>query len=221
MTVFLNPNYMSEIFHKGFVIGILLSAPIGPMGMLIIQRTLYRNRKHGFATALGVITSDIIYSLITLLGIGLLIDFLDVNKTYVQIFGGLVLLVLGYYIYRTNPIKHSLEEIEQMETEYVKDYLKGFAMTLPNFAILLYMITLFANFQFNPVKHGHRGFVLGLFSITLGEVLWWLGITILVSQLRKFFNRTVLKWLNRIVGSVLMIAGLVGVTMSLFSLFAV
>ncbi len=202
---------MSEIFHKGFLIGILLSAPIGPMGMFIIQRTLYRNRKHGFATALGVITSDIIYSLITLLGIGLLINFLDVNKDFIQIFGGLVLIVLGYYIYKTNPVKHTAQENQQIETEYLKDYLKGLAMTLSNFAILLYMITLFANFQFNPLEYNQKGFFLALFSITLGEVVWWFGITILVSYLRQFFSRNGLKWLNRIIGSVLMLSGVVGI----------
>ena len=94
---------MLGLVSKGLVIGILVSAPMGPIGMLCVQRTLNKGRWHGFITGLGAALSDVIYALLTCLGMGVVVNFVEANQTPLQLLGSLVLGVFGYYIFQSNP----------------------------------------------------------------------------------------------------------------------
>ena len=96
---------MIAIILTGFLIGILVSAPMGPVGMLCIQRTLNKGRWHGFVTGLGATLSDVIYAALTVTGMGFVIPFVEDNQTPLQLIGSLVIGIFGYYIDRSNPVK--------------------------------------------------------------------------------------------------------------------
>jgi Putative threonine efflux protein len=83
---------MFETIIKGFIIGLLISSPMGPINMLTIQRTLNRGRWHGFATGMGTMLSDLAYALITLVGIGFASDFLTENEPTIQLVGSIILV---------------------------------------------------------------------------------------------------------------------------------
>lgn len=85
---------MLALAAKGLLIGILVSAPMGPVGMLCIQRTLSKGRWHGFVTGLGAMVSDIIYAMLTSLGMGVVVNFVEANQAPLQLAGSLVLSVL-------------------------------------------------------------------------------------------------------------------------------
>ncbi len=87
------------ILH-GIVIGILMSAPMGPIGMLCIQRTLNKGRKSGLYTGIGAALSDFVYALLAGLGMSMIIDFVENNQAQLQLFGSFVLLGFGIYIAR-------------------------------------------------------------------------------------------------------------------------
>ena len=101
-------NILDFIF-KGIIIGIIASAPMGPVGILCIQRTLNKGRWYGFVTGIGAACSDIVYALFTGLGMSFVMDFVNnaQNKFYLQIFGGLLLLAFGIYCFKSNPSRHS------------------------------------------------------------------------------------------------------------------
>ena len=100
-------NILDFIF-KGIIIGIIASAPMGPVGILCIQRTLNKGRWYGFVTGIGAACSDIVYALFTGLGMSFVMDFVNnaQNKFYLQIFGGLLLLAFGIYCFKSNPTKN-------------------------------------------------------------------------------------------------------------------
>lgn len=95
---------MLGLISKGIVIGVLVSAPMGPIGMLCIQRTLNKGRWHGFVTGLGAALSDVIYAALTCLGMGVVVNFVEANQTPLQLIGSIVLGIFGYYIFQSNPI---------------------------------------------------------------------------------------------------------------------
>ena len=94
-----------KVIIAGLAIGILITAPMGPIGMLCIQRTLNKGRASGFFTGVGAAFSDLLYSLLTGFGLSFVINFIEKNQTVLQIFGSVVLLGFGVYIARKNPAK--------------------------------------------------------------------------------------------------------------------
>ena len=201
---------MIEIILKGFLIGILVSAPMGPIGMLCVQRTLNRGRLHGFATGLGAMVSDIIYATITLTGISFAENFLNKHEAVIQIVGSVVLIYFGYRVFNNNPLKSNNHQIIKNETRYTKDFLTSFALTLSNAAILLIFITLFARFHYNPTEDGIHMLGIALGTIALGAITWWFFLTLLIGHLSKHFSRRSLILLNRVIGIVLIIIGSIG-----------
>ena len=84
---------MIEIILTGILIGICVSAPVGPLGVLCIQRTLSRGKLHGFMTGLGATTSDIIYALLVSLGMSFILDFINTHQFLIQIIGSIIILL--------------------------------------------------------------------------------------------------------------------------------
>ena len=97
---------MLGLISKGIVIGVLVSAPMGPIGMLCIQRTLNKGRWHGFVTGLGAALSDVIYAALTCLGMGVVVNFVEANQAPLQLAGSIVLGIFGYYIFQSNPVRN-------------------------------------------------------------------------------------------------------------------
>ena len=97
-----------DFVFKGILIGLVASAPMGPVGVLCIQRTLNKGRWYGFMTGIGACVSDIIYALITGFGMSFVMDFVgnEHNRFVLQLSGSVVLLLFGVYCYRSNPTKN-------------------------------------------------------------------------------------------------------------------
>lgn len=99
---------MLGLISKGIVIGVLVSAPMGPIGMLCIQRTLNKGRWHGFVTGLGAALSDVIYAALTCLGMGVVVNFVEANQAPLQLIGSIVLGISA--IIFSNPILSGILE---------------------------------------------------------------------------------------------------------------
>lgn len=201
---------MLALAAKGLVIGILVSAPMGPIGMLCIQRTLSKGRWHGFITGLGAMVSDIVYAILTSLGMGVVVNFVEANQAPLQLGGSLVLAVFGYYIYQSNPVRN-LRKQKERRLSFTQDFITAFLLTFSNVLIVLLYIGLFARFGFILPDHSIGMIVGGVGCIGIGAVCWWLFITYIVSKLRKWFNVRGIWLMNRIVGSIIITLSIIGV----------
>lgn len=209
---------MIEILFKGVAIGLLTSAPMGPINMLCVQRTLNRGRWHGFVTGLGALSSDLIYGFVTLWGMSFAADFLTKNEMKLQFIGSVVLVLFGLSVFKTNPLKGWTPTLVTDDTRYVRYFFSSFLLTFTNVAILFVFATLFARFSFNPIVDGQSFLAAGILGIGLGALIWWFFLSSFVSHIRKHFNRDGLKLLNRIVGIILMLIGVGGILMSAFNI---
>ncbi|HBT85898.1 MAG: LysE family transporter [Fermentimonas sp.] len=205
---------MLEIAAKGFIIGLLVSSPMGPINMLTIQRTLNRGRWHGFVTGMGAMLSDISYALITMVGLSFISEFLSENKKILQIAGSIILVLFGIGVFRSNPLKVWTPSYLPENTRYVKDFFSSFVLTFSNIAIVFVLIGLYTRFSFNPFYEGFHVVIAGIAGFITAALLWWFFITTLVSRLRKKFKRNGLLVLNRVIGGVFVIIGLVGIVLS-------
>lgn len=209
---------MLALAAKGFVIGILVSAPMGPIGMLCIQRTLSKGRWHGFITGLGAMVSDIVYAILTSLGMGVVVNFVEANQAPLQLGGSLVLAVFGYYIYQSNPVRN-LRKQKERRLSFTQDFITAFLLTFSNVLIVLLYIGLFARFGFILPNHSVGMIVGGVGCIGIGAVCWWLFITYIVSKLRKWFNVRGIWLMNRIVGSIIIALSIIGVVSVLLTYY--
>ena len=202
---------MIETIYKGFIIGVIVSAPMGPIGILCVQRTLNRGRLHGLVTGLGAMVSDLIYASITLIGMGIVDDLLKANKPFLQFVGSIVIVFFGIALYATNPLKILNPTKSSGKMRHSQDFVTAFLLTLSNVAIVFLFISLFARFNYSPLDISWFAFAVGLASIGLGALAWWFFITTYVSKLKRYFNRRSLKFFNRIVGGILVTLGVIGI----------
>jgi Putative threonine efflux protein len=205
---------MIEILYKGIIIGILVSAPMGPVGLLCVQRTLNKGPRHGFFSGIGAAFSDVLYAGITCIGLGIVINFIVKNQEILQIVGGILLSIYGIYIFQSNPSKNLQRPKESSITSYSQDAVSAFFLTLSNPFILFLYIALFARFNFFSADEKLFSILFGLLSILLGALGWWAIITFLVGKLRKVINLRGLWVMNKVVGSVIIVLSVIGIIYS-------
>lgn len=190
-------------------IGIFLSAPMGPIGILCIQRTLNKGRSSGFFTGVGAAASDLFYCLLVGLGISLVTDFIASNVNILQIVGSIILIVYALYMIVHNPVSQIKENIDQRD-DYLRDTVTGFLFTLSNPLIMFLIIPLFARFSFPLPEYRFYHIIIGYASIVLGALLWWSVITFFVDKVRSHFNIRSMWLINRIIGSIILVLSLYG-----------
>lgn len=208
---------MDQIFYilpRGLAIGVLISAPMGPIGMLVIQRTLSKGRWPAFFTGIGAALSDLVYCLLTGLCLSFITGFINSHQKLIQIVGSIVLVAFGIYLFRNNPTR-SLRMDESVPKNYWGDLGSGFLLTFSNPLILFFIIGLFARFNFLLPDFGIHHIIIAYLLIFGGALLWWYGITTLVSGLGRRINVRSLKIINRVIAIILISMALFGLIMML------
>lgn len=202
-------DYLLQIIPRGIAIGVLISAPMGPIGMLCIQRTLNKGRWPAFYTGIGAAISDIIYCLLVGLGISFITDFIEQNQFALQILGGIVLIAFGIYLFRKNPTR-ALKPAEETGNNFWSNLVTGFLFTFSNPLILFFIIGLFARFNFIQHEYQAYHYIAGYLSIYIGALAWWYIVTLFVNSVRNHFNVRSMWIINRIIGSVLIGMAIIG-----------
>ncbi len=198
-----------HIIACGLLIGILVSAPMGPIGMLCIQRTLNKGRWPAFFTGVGAALSDLTYCLLTGLGISLITDFITANQQVIQIIGSVVLIAYGIYLFRKKPVD-ALKPPTEAGNKYHTDFATGFLLTFSNPLILFIIIGLFARFNFFIPEYRFYHYIIGYVCIFTGAIFWWYMITKIVDTIRSRFNMQYMVLVNRIIGTVIIVMAAAG-----------
>lgn len=206
-------EHILYILPRGIAIGALISAPMGPIGMLVIQRTLSKGRWPAFFTGIGAALSDLIYCLLTGFCLSFITDFIDAHQLWIQIIGSIVLGTFGIYLFQKNPTR-ALKTAMPAASNYWSDLATGFLLTFSNPLILFFIIGLFARFNFVlPEFEIHHHF----FAYTMifaGALTWWYIVTSLVNYLGKRINMRSLKIINRVIAFVLIGMAIIGIIMA-------
>ena len=201
-----------EIVIKGMIIGIVASAPMGPVGVLCIQRTLNKGRAYGFVTGTGAALSDILYALLTGYGLSFIYDIISNQATlfWLQIIGASIMFVFGLHTFRTNPMKNT-RNVSRNKSSLLQNGVTGFFITLSNPTIILLFLGLFTPLNFMLPEQPFFMQCIGYLSIFGGALLWWFFITYAVSKLRVHFDVRGIRVINRVIGAVVMVGSLIGI----------
>ena len=198
-----------DLVFKGMLIGMIASAPMGPVGILCVQRTLNKGRIYGLATGIGAAISDIIYAGITGFGMGFVMAIIndEQNKFYLQIIGSVLLLAFGIFTWRSDPTKNMHQSGQKKGSLWYNTW-TAFLVTFSNPLIIFLFMALFAQFAFVIPDHPFE-MLIGFTSIVGGALLWWYGLSWLVDKLRVIFDNAGIRIINQIIGAVVIIFSIV------------
>lgn len=191
---------------KAFIIGICASVPIGPVAILVLQKTLSYGHKAGFATGLGATTVDTTYATVSIFALAFAQNFLATYETAILLIGGLIIVALGWSMAFKDPFR-KLKPSDEDRDASIKDYLQAVATALSNPGAILVMFALFAFFGMNTDEKGFRIFPL-ILAVAAGSMTYWFTFTHLFGKWRKAFDFRAMIWMNRIAGMVVMIIGI-------------
>ena len=206
-----------NMIWRGIAIGVLVSAPMGPVGILCIQRTLDKGRREGLYTGIGAAISDLFYCLLTGFGLSFIEDFLERNQNVIQLAGSALLIAFAIYLFKKNPAG-SLKKHTPKPSSAKKSILGGFLFTFSNPLILFLIIGLFARFNFLLPDIKFYQYIIGFLFIFIGATSWWWVVTFFVDKVRAHFNLRSMWLINRIIGFIILIFAVVGICTSVIAM---
>ena len=193
-----------EMAFKGMIIGIVASAPMGPVGVLCVQRTLNKGRWYGFATGVGAAISDLIYAAIAGFGMSFVVDIIEnpIIAYWIKVAGSILLFIFGVWTFRSNPAQQ-IRPVSKNRSNLVHNFITGFLVTLSNPLILFLFVAMFGQFTF--VVNNFVPQIVGYVFIVVGALLWWFGLTWLINKVRNRFDVRGIWIINRVIGVIVMV----------------
>lgn len=213
--MWIQPVDTIELIVKGLLVGLIASAPMGPVGVLTVQRTLNKGRWYGMVTGVGAAVSDIIYAIVTGVGLSFVMDFIENphNMFWLKIVGSFLLLAFGIYTYRTNPTQN-IRPSSKAKGTLVHNCMTGFLVTFSNPLIIFLFIAMMARLDFVVPDHYFEQ-TLGYLSIFGGALLWWFGLTSIIDRVKNRFHVNTIWVINRIIGGIVVVASIIGLIYTL------
>lgn len=209
-----------QLLVKGFLIGIIVSAPMGPVGLLCIQRTMQKGRAYGLVTGAGAALSDLFYALVTGAGLSLVMGFIQNEKNLfgLKLIGSVMLFVFGLWVLRTDPRKVMRpSKNNNNKGTLFHNFITSFLVTLSNPLIIFLFLALFNMFTF-VIPGNFLGKTFGYISIITGAMIWWLGLTYVVAKMKKNFGLRGILRLNQTIGTTVIIFSLIYAITTVFHL---
>jgi len=200
-------------FLRGLLIGFSIAAPVGPIGILCIRRTLAEGRASGLVSGLGAATADAVYGSIAGFGLTIISTFLIDQQMWLRLIGGAFLVYLGVRTFLSKP---AARPADAPSGNLVSAYGSTFFLTITNPMTIISFAGIFAALGIGNTGGDTGGdfgtaiiLVLGVF---IGSALWWLALSGLVSIFRAKLGATMLQWVNRLSGVIITTFGVVAMT---------
>ncbi|TCO06941.1 threonine/homoserine/homoserine lactone efflux protein [Natronoflexus pectinivorans] len=188
----------------GIIVGFSASVPLGPIGVLCIQRTLQRGRLSGFVSGLGAAVSDTIYAIIAGFSLSFIVAFIEEHVIWMQLIGATVLIILGVHIFRSNPAVQ-LRRQRRRKSSYLHDFLSTMLLTISNPLALFLFLAFFAGLRVVDPAMGLAGQLTLVGGVLIGASSWWLLLTTIVGFFQAAVNLRRLFWINKIAGATIIV----------------
>ncbi len=202
-----------SFFLKGIILGFSIAAPVGPIGILCIRRTLQFGRFSGLFSGLGAAAADVIYAIIAAFGLTYISNLLIAGQFWFRLIGGGFLLYLGWKIFfakvsdKTKAISH---------TNLVNDFVSTFFLTITNPMTILSFLAVFAGLGLSSIQGSYLEAAALVIGVFLGSAAWWLLLSEGVTLFRKKVSDNVMRWINRMAGIIIGVFGIAALYTTIF-----
>lgn len=191
-------------FLKGIILGFSIAAPVGPIGILCIRKTLQYGRLSGLFSGLGAAVADTVYGVIAAFGLTMLSNMLLAGQFWFRLLGGLFLLYLGIKTFRSSA---GASGHRVAHKSLLGDFVSTFFLTITNPMTILSYIAVFAGLGLADTSSDIGAASLLVFGVFVGSALWWLIVSEGVTLFRKAVSQEVMVWINRAAGIIIMLFG--------------
>ncbi len=188
-------------FLKGLVIGFVIAAPVGPIGVLCARRTLTHGRRAGFFSGMGAATADSFYGFVAAFGLTFISDMLIGHQFWIRLLGGVLLCIIGTKTLIGEPEQKN--DVPRSAGRFAGMYTSTFFLTLTNPMTIFSFAAVFAGFGLAGAKGSLVSAGTLILGVFLGSGLWWLFLVGLFSLIKKRFERSELQWVNRMAGIII------------------
>lgn len=202
---------------KGFLVGLCASIPMGPIAILVVQKTLSKGQRAGFFTGLGASVVDTIYAIIAIFALAFAQQFISAHENIIYLAGGVILVLIGLSMALSNPFRKRRRGEAGKSSFSSTDFLQAIAMGISN---PMAIFVIFALFGFvgitnqDPTSWNVAPIIL---SVSAGTVAYWLFLSWSLSRFRDKFRLRTILWLSRVMGALVVIIGLVLIGKGLFN----
>ena len=191
---------------KGIAIGFSLAAPVGPVGILCIRRTLAHGNKRGIIVGLSAASADMIYGIVAAFGVTLISNFISQQQHWIRLIGGIFMFILGYRTFFSHP---ATDTIIDGKNGHARTFVSTFLLTLTNPMTMFAFAAIFAGIGLDKSMglNGYSIFLVG--GIFLGSLGWFTLLTSLVHFFREIITTDGLVIINKVAGSLLTLFGII------------
>lgn len=192
------------ILINGFLFGLVLAAPVGPVGVLCVQRTLSEGRMHGLLSGLGAAVGDAIYGAVAAFGISAIQLWISDHQAGLRTAGGVVLLILAAKTLFIRPRRPANPEVGQVHTEsLVQDFISTFLLAITNPITMLTFAGLFVTLGVTGAGDSIANAALLVTGVFFGSALWWFALASTANLARPYLDGGYQKWVTRISAAIL------------------
>jgi threonine/homoserine/homoserine lactone efflux protein len=194
------------LFFQAVMMGFVVAVPVGPLGLLCINRALSLGPLAGLYSGFGVATADALAAVIAALGLTLVSEFLVNHQLLLRVAGGLALCYLGVMIYRTQPkTEPPVHNVNSLAAAYATTFL----LTVSNPVTILSFFAIYAGWGMESLSGRYIGAAILMGGVFVGSALWWLILACGLVLFRDRFSRHVLGWIHKVSGVVIAGFGIV------------
>ena len=195
-------------FIQGVLVGLGASIPLGPIGVLCVQRTLSKGRISGFISGMGAAFVDTFFAALAVIGLAYIQSLIKAHEGYFLCVGGLLVIFIGLKIYLSNPVKQIRQT--NLKRHRLEDFMSVALLTISNPGALFLILGLFALVGVNiNASAGSVTISTVLWGVFVGAGLWWYVLSLSIDMFRKKFRLRQLWMINRIAGIVIMALGMI------------
>ena len=200
---------------KGILLGLTVSMPLGPIGIILINRTIKRGMLSGFFSGLGLATADTLLALLAGVGFTVIISFINKERFIISIIAGLIIIGVGLKVFLSNPVK-DIRNREKTDKSLWRDYYSVFVLSITNPYTIFIYVAFFSGIQINGnVKPEMVPFFL-VPGVLIGTIGWWFFLSYFVSRFKKKIRLRLIVRLTKIAGIIILIIGII-VLLSVFT----
>ncbi|EST10830.1 LysE family translocator [Sporolactobacillus laevolacticus] len=182
------------VYLRGMILGLAIAAPVGPIGVLCIRRTLTAGRLYGLLSGIGAATADAVYGSIAAFGLTVVSRFLVGQQLWLQVIGGCFLCYLGIRTWRSKAADSPPQGAGKAR-KLLGAYTSTLALTLTNPMTIISFVSIFAGMGI--AAGSHVASMLIVFGVFCGSALWWLLLSVCVGHFREKMDTKLLGWINR------------------------